>query len=77
MSNKFEEEHEYFYPKMMGDIGIRGPPDLKWIRPYILLDFLSKLALNVCVWFYRERVMCVSASADCVVSPVACTNAIT
>ena len=33
----FGEEHEYFYPKMIGDIGIRGAPDLKWIRPYICL----------------------------------------
>ena len=29
----FIEEHEYFYPKMIGDIGIRGPRDLRWIRP--------------------------------------------
>ena len=26
---------------MIGDIGIRGPPDLKWIRPYRLFITLK------------------------------------
>ena len=29
----FGEEQKYFYPKIIGDIGIRGPPNLRWIRP--------------------------------------------
>ena len=36
----FEEEQKYFYPKIIGDIGIRGPPDLRWIRS------LNKTAAN-------------------------------
>ena len=30
----FGIEHKYFYFKVIGDIGIRRPPDLRWIRPF-------------------------------------------
>ena len=55
----FGEEQKYFYPKIIGDIGIRGPPDLRWIRPkltYVLFDSdedLIRVLYIVTLWLYK------------------------
>ena len=40
----FGEEEKYFYPKIIGDIGICGPPDLRWNRPYTKKIGKSKIS---------------------------------
>ena len=41
---------------MIGDIGIRGPPDLRWIRPYTI--FLSEYhKMNFCVPYGSREIL--------------------